>query len=68
MRRKISQISSLLSKKDEKHAPPLSKGRDLKEGKGFEKLLMIRSDETARLWQGGGEGVKGGLQNSVERK
>lgn len=35
---------------------PLSRGKALKEGKGFEKLLMIRSDETPRAFGGRSQG------------
>lgn len=49
-------IISLLDEKDEKSLFLLSRGKDLKEGKGFEKLLMIRSDETPRAFGGRSQG------------
>lgn len=35
---------------------PLPSGQDLKEGKGFEKLLIIRSDETRKAFGGKSQG------------
>lgn len=50
-------IISLLDEKDEKRILlPLSWGMDLKERKGFEKLLMIWSDETPKAFWGRSQG------------
>lgn len=40
----------------EKLLLPLSRVKDLKEWKGFEKLSMIRSDETPRAFGGRSQG------------